>query len=103
MGKQVQLIATPADVNAAGQQQQPILNMAAGNKQHSSKHAGFFRSKKAASKQVVPAGGGGVSPQSVLEAEPSDLIPAVTQPSGMVEIMTHLQPPPWLLPSLLTR
>ena len=82
--KQVQLIATPADVSTISeqQQQQPIPPMAGGNKQRIGKLTGFFKSKKAASKS---AGGGGVSPQSVQEAEPSDLIPAVTQPSDMVQ------------------
>ena len=82
---QVQLIAIPADVSTISeqqQQQQPSPPMAGGNKQRIGKLTGFFKLKKAASKS---AGVGGVHPQSVQEAEPSDLIPAVTQPSGVVQ------------------
>lgn len=84
MSKQVQLSATPGDVNVAieQQQQQPIPNIAAGDKQCSGNPSGFFRPKKAASKS---AGGRGVSPQSVQEAVPSDLISAVTQPCGVAQ------------------
>lgn len=81
--KQVQLIATPADIRTTSeQQQQPVPDMAGGNKQRLGKLSGFFKPKKAASKS---AGGGGVSPQSVQDPEPGDLIPAVTQPSGVAQ------------------
>lgn len=38
---------------------------------------------------MISAGGGGLSPPSVQEAEPGDLIPEVTQPSGVVQQAEH--------------
>ena len=80
--KIVQRVAVPADVSRTSeqQQQQPIPEMAGANKQRNGKLSGFLKLKKAASRQAMSAGGG-----SVQEAEPSDLIPAVTQPSGVVQ------------------
>ena len=85
--EQVQLVATCANVSTASeqQQQQPIPGTADGNKQHLTKLTGIFKPKRAASKPVVSANGEGRAPQSVQEAVPGDLIPAVRKAAGVAQ------------------
>ena len=98
--KQVQLFELRADVSTASeqqnqqqqnqqqqqqqQQQQSIPETADGNKQRFSKVTGIFKSKRAASK-AVSADSASLAAQSVQEAVPDDLIPAVRQPSAVVQ------------------
>ena len=66
------------------QQQQPIHDMAAGNRHHLDKLTGLFKRRKMASKTAL-ASAVSYGPQSVHAAAPGSLIPAVRHSSGVAQ------------------